>query len=57
VAGLLPSTRGLTAAEVAERRARHGRNAILEAPLHPWRDLVPEALRGVFSHPFSPPAS
>jgi hypothetical protein len=49
VTDLLPSTRGLTAAEVAERRARYGRNAILEAPLHPWRDR--------FSHSFSPLAS
>jgi Ca2+-transporting ATPase len=45
VAGLLPGTRGLTAQEVAERRERYGRNAILEAPPHPWRDVARDTLR------------
>lgn len=45
VAGLLTSTRGLTAAEVAERRERYGANDILEAPPHPWRDVARDTLQ------------
>jgi Ca2+-transporting ATPase len=45
VAGLLTSARGLTAAEVAERRGRFGSNDILEAPPHPWRDLARDTLK------------
>jgi Ca2+-transporting ATPase len=45
VAGLLTSTRGLTAAEATERRERYGPNAILETPPHPWRDLARDTLR------------
>jgi Ca2+-transporting ATPase len=45
VAGLLTSTRGLTPAEVAERRERYGANAIVETPPHPWRDLARDTLQ------------
>jgi Ca2+-transporting ATPase len=45
VAGLLPSTRGLTTAEVTERRERYGPNAIVERPPHPWRDLARDTLQ------------
>lgn len=45
VTGLLTSTRGLTAAEVAERRERYGANDILEAPPHPWRDVARDTLQ------------
>ena len=45
VAGLLTSTRGLTAAEAAERRERYGANDILEAPPHPWRDVARDTLQ------------
>ena len=45
LAGLLTATRGLTAAEVAERRHRYGPNDILETPPHPWRELLGDTLR------------
>jgi Ca2+-transporting ATPase len=45
VAGLLTSARGLTAAEVTERREHYGANTILEAPPHPWRDLARDTLQ------------
>ena len=38
--GLLPSARGLTAGEAEARRQEYGSNAIVEAPPHPWWDLL-----------------
>ena len=37
---LLPSARGLTSAEIRERRARYGPNDIIEIPGRPFLDLV-----------------
>lgn len=34
------ATRGLTQAEVERQLGRYGANNILDAPLHPWRDLA-----------------
>jgi Ca2+-transporting ATPase len=42
---LLRSARGLTAAEVGERRARYGLNDILETPPNRWRDLVRDTVK------------
>jgi len=43
--GLLTAERGLTAAEVRERRQLHGANDIAEVPGSPWRDLVRETAK------------
>ena len=42
---LLTSDRGLTAAEVGERRARYGLNDILETPPNRWRDLARDTVK------------
>ena len=42
---LLTSERGLTAAEVSERRLRYGPNDIVEAPPSRWWDLARETVR------------
>ena len=45
LAGLLPETRGLTAAEAAERRQRYGVNDIVETTSHPWLETLADTLR------------
>ena len=42
---LLTSDRGLTAAEVGERRARYGLNDILETPPSRWRELARDTVK------------
>jgi len=42
---LLASDRGLTAAEVGERRQRYGPNDILETPPQPWWDLARDTVK------------
>ena len=42
---LVTSDRGLTAAEVGERRARYGLNDILETPPSRWRDLARDTVK------------
>jgi len=45
LAGQIGTLQGLTTQEAARRRARYGSNTILEAPPHPWRDLLLQTLR------------
>jgi len=45
IEGLLEPARGLASDEVAARLARFGRNEVIEAPPHPWRELLRETAK------------